>query len=50
MALLATAIAAYAGTSDDPEVGDSSGDATTGRDSHDVIACWVEAEDNETVT
>ncbi len=50
VALIAGALAAYAGTSDDPEVGDSSGDATTGRDSHDIIACWVEAEDNETVT
>jgi hypothetical protein len=50
LALVTAALAAYAGTADDPEVGDTSGDSTTGRDSHDIIAAWVDAEDNGTVT
>jgi hypothetical protein len=50
VALLAAALAAYGGTADDPEVGDSTGDSTTGRDSHDVTAAWVDAEENSTVT
>ena len=50
VALLAMALAACGGTADDPEVGDSSDDSTTGRESHDLIAAWIEDEDNETVT
>jgi hypothetical protein len=50
VAVTAMALAVYAGTPDDPEVGDSSNDADTGRDSHDIIAAWVHDEDNETVT
>lgn len=50
VALMAAALAAYAGTADDPEVGDSTGDSTTGRDSHDLTAAWVDAEENSTVT
>lgn len=50
LALLAMSMAVLAGTAEDPEVGDASGDATTNRDSHDIVAAWVQAEDNETVT
>ncbi len=50
VAIMAMALAVYGGDADDPEVGDSSGDATTGRDSHDIIGAWVDEEDNETVT
>jgi len=50
LALLAMSLAVVAGTSEDPEVGDASGDATTNRDSHDIVAAWVQDEDNETVT
>ncbi len=50
LALLALSLTVLAGTADDPEVGDATGDATTNRDSHDIVGAWVEAEDNETVT
>ncbi len=50
VALLTAAMAAYAGDSEDPEVGDDSGDSTTGRDSHDIVAAWVQDEDNGTVS
>jgi hypothetical protein len=50
VALMAAALAAYGGTSDDPEVADSSGDSTTGRDSHDIVGAWVDDEENSTVT
>ncbi|UCC92965.1 MAG: hypothetical protein JSW25_09945 [Thermoplasmata archaeon] len=50
VAIMATALAAYGGTSDDPEVADASGDSTTGRDSHDITGAWVEAEENATIT
>ncbi len=50
VAIMAMALAVYGGDADNPEVGDSSGDATTGRDSHDIIGAWVDEEDNETVT
>jgi hypothetical protein len=50
VAILATALAVYGGTSDDPEVGDASGDSTTGRDSHDITGAWIEDEANGTVT
>lgn len=50
VALMAMALAVYGGDADNPEVGDASGDSTTGRESHDIIGAWVEDEDNETVT
>jgi len=50
VAIMATALAVYGGSVDDPEVGDASGDSSTGRDSHDIIGAWVEDEDNSTVT
>ena len=50
VAIMALAMAVYGGDADNPEVGDASGDATTNRESHDIIGAWVDAEDNETVT
>jgi hypothetical protein len=50
VAMLATALAAYGGSSSDPEVGDSAGDSSTNRDSHDVIGAWIEDENNGTIT
>jgi archaellum component FlaF (FlaF/FlaG flagellin family) len=50
VAIMATSLAVYGGTADDPEVGDASGDSTTSRDSHDITAAWIEAEDNSTIT
>ena len=50
IAIMATALAVYGGTADDPEVGDASGDSTTGRESHDITGAWIEDEENSTVT
>jgi hypothetical protein len=49
VALAIAALAASAGTVDDPEVSDGSGDSG-GRDSHDIIKAWVEEESNTTIT
>ena len=50
VALAIAALAVSAGSVDDPEVSDGSGDAAGGRDSHDIIKAWVEAETNTTIT
>ena len=50
VALAIAALAVSAGSVDDPEVTDGSGDAAGGRDSHDIIKAWVEAETNTTIT
>ena len=50
VALAIAALAVSAGSVDDPEVSDGSGDASGGRDSHDIIKAWVEAETNTTIT
>lgn len=49
IALVVSALAVSAGTQEDPEVTDPSGDAG-GRESHDLIKAWVHDEDNETLT
>ena len=49
VALAVSALAVSAGTQEDPEVTDMSGDAG-GRESHDLIKAWVHDEDNETLT
>jgi hypothetical protein len=49
-ALAIAALAVSAGSVDEPEVSDGSGDPTGGRDSHDIIKAWVEAETNTTIT
>jgi len=50
VALAIAALAVSAGSVDEPEVSDGSGDPAGGRDSHDIIKAWVEDESNTTIT
>jgi len=45
LSVAVTALVVSAGTRDNPEVVDISGASTTNRDSHDIIAAWIESED-----
>jgi len=49
-ALAIAALAVAAGSQNDPEVSDGSGDSTGGRESHDIIKAWIEEETNTSIT